>query len=105
MVKEVFQELDKMFTNSPYLHLGGDEVFSSCWDKRPAIKDFMASKNIKTYGELQMYWRKELKSVLSSSRKVVFWRNDGHDITTAADEVVQYWGSQADTSKCTIEFI
>ena len=50
MVKEVFQELDKMFNNSPYLHLGGDEVFSSCWDKRPAIKDFMASKNIKTYG-------------------------------------------------------
>ena len=58
MVKEVFQEVDKMFSNSKYLHLGGDEVFSACWDKRPAIKTFMTSKNLSTYGELQMYWRK-----------------------------------------------
>ena len=84
MVKEVIDEVDKMFSGSTYFHLGGDEVFSSCWDKRPAIRDFMASKNISSYGELQMYWRGQLKSVISPSKKVVFWRNDGHDVTTTA---------------------
>lgn len=90
-----------MFSNSPYIHLGGDEVFSACWDKRPAIKEFMAKNNIASYGALQMYWRKQLKSVLSAGKKVVFWRNDGHDVTTEADEAVQFWGSQADTAKIT----
>jgi len=58
------------------MHLGGDEVSGACWDLRPAIKTFMLAKNIKTYGELQMYWRFEMKQALPKGRKVVFWRND-----------------------------
>ena len=50
MAKDVIDEVDKMFSQSSYFHLGGDEVFSACWDKRPAIKTFMASKNISSYG-------------------------------------------------------
>ena len=49
-----------------------------------------------------MYWRGQLKSVVSTSKKVVFWRNDGHDVTTTANEIVHYWGSQADTAKSTL---
>jgi len=46
-----------------------------------------------------MYWRKQLKSVLSQNRKVVFWRNDAKDVTTTQDDILQYWGSQADTAR------
>ena len=99
LAKDVVQEVDKLFTNSPYIHLGGDEVSSNCWNLRPAIQDFMAKNNIANYGELQMYWRKQIKSVLSKDRKVVFWRNDAKDVTTTTDDVLQYWGSQNDTSR------
>jgi hexosaminidase len=101
LVKDVFKEVDSLFTNSPYLHLGNDEVFGSCWDLRPAIKDFMAKNGISNYGELQVYWRKQIKSVLSPARKTIFWRNDALSATTTPDDIVQYWGAQADTAKCT----
>lgn len=29
--------------------MGGDEVISSCWDKRPSIKEWMANNNISDY--------------------------------------------------------
>lgn len=48
--QDVYREIDNLFRDSPYIHLGGDEVFGSCWDLRPAIKTFMAARGIKTYG-------------------------------------------------------
>lgn len=73
-------------------------MFGNCWDLRPAIKTFMALKNIKNYGELQMYWRYQLKQYLPNGRKVIFWRNDADNVTTGADDIVQYWGAQKDTA-------
>lgn len=61
----------------------------------------MALKNIKNYGELQMYWRYQLKQALPQSRKVIFWRNDADNLTTGPDDIVQYWGSQAQTANVT----
>lgn len=58
----------------------------------------MTLKNIKNYGELQMYWRYQLKQFLPSSRKVIFWRNDADNVTTAPDDIVQYWGAQSQTA-------
>lgn len=72
---------------------------------RPAIKTFMALKNIKNYGELQMYWRYQLKQALPQSRKVIFWRNDADNLTTGPDDIVQYWGSQAQTANGNSFFI
>lgn len=95
LTEEVLAEADSLFKDSPYIHLGGDEVFGSCWDLRPSIKTFMALKNIKNYGELQMYWRYQLKQSLPASRKVIFWRNDADNLTTGPDDIVQFWGAQA----------
>lgn len=61
----------------------------------------MALKNIKNYGELQMYWRFQLKQALPASRKVIFWRNDADNLTTGPDDIVQYWGAQAQTANGT----
>lgn len=90
--------MDDLFKDSPYLHLGGDEVFGSCWDRRPAIQTFMKLRNISGYGQLQMYWRSQLKQVLPSSRKLIFWRNNAENLTTGENDILQYWGAQNDTA-------
>ena len=59
----------------------------------------MTKNKIANYGELQMYWRKQLKAFIRKDRKVVFWRNDAKDVTTTGDDILQYWGSQTDTAK------
>lgn len=99
LAKDVVKEVDALFKDSPYIHLGGDEVSSACWNLRPEIKTFMATKGIKSYGELQMYWRFQLKQVLPASRKVIFWRNDGTDVTTSDTDILHFWGAQTDVAK------
>ena len=59
----------------------------------------MKLKNINGYGQLQMYWRYQLKQSLPKSRKVIFWRNNAENVTTGPDDILHYWGSQLDTAK------
>ena len=59
----------------------------------------MKLKNIEGYGQLQMYWRYQLKQSLPKSRKTIFWRNNAENVTTAPDDILHYWGAQADVAK------
>lgn len=99
------REIDALFKDSPYIHLGGDEVSSACWNLRPDIQTFMKLKNLKTYGELQMYWRYQLKQVLPANRKVIFWRNDAANVSIADNDVLHFWGAQTDVAKSNFSFI
>ena len=105
LVQEVLSEVDNIFKDSPYIHLGGDEVFGSCWNLRPAIQTFMKLKNIKTFGQLQMYWRYEIKQALAKGRKTVFWLNVAEDVSTGPDDIIHYWGSQDSTARSKLFFM
>lgn len=59
----------------------------------------MKLKNIEGYGQLQMYWRYKLKQSLPKSRKTIFWRNNAENVTTGPDDVLHFWGAQADVAK------
>lgn len=61
----------------------------------------MAKNKITNYGQLQMYWRGQIKSVLSPTRKTMFWRNDAQDVTTINNDILHYWGSQAQVANIT----
>jgi hexosaminidase len=50
LAKDVITEITQLFSASPYIHLGGDEVVDACWDKRPAIQEYMNANNISSYG-------------------------------------------------------
>lgn len=57
VLTSVMQDLSDMFYNVPFVHFGGDEVVKSCYDKRPAIKEFMIANNIADYEALEVYYR------------------------------------------------
>lgn len=52
VLTSIMKEFYELFKTSPYVHFGGDETISSCYDTRPSIKEFMNSHNIKDYIEL-----------------------------------------------------
>jgi hypothetical protein len=65
----------------------------------------MKLKNIKSYGELQMYWRFQLKQVLPANRKVILWRNDAQNVTFSESDVLDYWGAQTHVAKGNFQVI
>lgn len=47
-----------------------------------------------------MYWRQQVGAVLPVSRRVIYWRNDGAGVTITDNDILHYWGAQADVAKC-----
>lgn len=77
-----------------YLHLGGDEVFGSCWNLRPAIKTYMTKHGIVDYNELQVYYRRRQKEAIASPRTKIYWANEGQHIPPAPEDIIHFWGAQ-----------
>lgn len=55
VISSVLDDLQEVFTQG-YFHFGGDEINQNCWDKRPAIKEWMRTNNISDYFHLQSYF-------------------------------------------------
>jgi hexosaminidase len=73
--QKIWSDIQDLFPDE-LVHLGGDEVISSCWDKRPSIKQWMSENGIANYVELQSYYRTRQKEDLRAGRSPVFWSNE-----------------------------
>jgi hexosaminidase len=51
LVNELMKLVNSTFED-PYVHFGGDEVTTSCWDLKPSIKAWMAENSIASYHDL-----------------------------------------------------
>jgi len=49
--KGILTDLQNYFPDE-FIHMGGDEVFGACWDRRPSIAKWMKKHNISDYYEL-----------------------------------------------------
>jgi len=93
VVEDVLREVNDMFIDS-VVHLGGDEVSLDCWDKRPAIKEWMAKNKIASYNDLQTYYRTRQKQIWRkiSNKTASYWANEEIDLPTEADDYIHWWG-------------
>src|SRR5207237_4824034 len=60
--------------DSPYIHIGGDEVLKDMWKDSPEVKELMACENLKDPDEVQSYFvRRMEKFVNSKGKKIIGW--------------------------------
>jgi hexosaminidase len=96
---EVFQFAENIFAEimdifpSQYIHVGGDEVDRSSWEKSPMCKTFMDRHGLKTAAELQSYFINHMEKYFNSKgRKLIGWDEILEDgISSTA--MVMYWRS------------
>lgn len=95
LVDDVLRHVTETFPDN-YVHFGGDEIDLDCWDQRPSIAKFMEEHSIKTFRDLEVYYREEQKrrfrKSISSTKKVIYWANEEIDLPVQADDVIQWWG-------------
>ena len=72
-VKHVFNELADVFPDS-HIHIGGDEVNATWWDRNPKIQAWMSARGMATAHDLQTWFIMELGNYLMSmGKQVIGW--------------------------------
>ena len=87
----LFAEIMRLFTDSEYIHLGGDEVNPVNWNSCPHCMKKMQELGIDNASDLQGYFSNRLISMLKKyNKKLIMW-HDGIKDNTDSSVILQYW--------------
>lgn len=95
-IEDFYKEVLRLFKDSEYVHLGGDEVNPENWRHCPDCQKKMEELNIDDEKMLQGYFSKRLISILNKyDKKLIMW-HDGMDENIDKNVILQYWVWQMD---------
>lgn len=73
-LEDILSETIALFPDSPYVHIGGDEVLKDHWKESPFVQDLMKRENLKDEHEVQSYFiRRMEKFINSKGKKIIGW--------------------------------
>jgi hexosaminidase len=73
-LEDVLSETIALFPDSPYIHIGGDEVLKDHWKESAFVQDLMKRENLKDEHEVQSYFIRRIeKFVNSKNKKIIGW--------------------------------
>ena len=73
-LEDVLSETIALFPDSPYIHIGGDEVLKDHWKESAFVQDLMKRENLKDEHEVQSYFIRRIeKFVNEQGKKIIGW--------------------------------
>lgn len=73
-LEDVIDETIKLFPESPYIHIGGDEVLKDYWKESQFVQELKKKENLKDEHEVQSYFVRRIeKFVNSKGKKIIGW--------------------------------
>eukprot|EP00729_Bicosta_minor_P003624 gene3624-6188_t len=98
VLNKVLGEMSDLF-QKPFLHLGGDEVPTSCWLGNKTITSWMKEHGMTTADELESYFVNkvaQLPAVVESGRTLIYWEEIfNNNVTLPNNTIIQGWKSNA----------
>lgn len=92
--KEVLGEVADLF-DSPYVHIGGDEVEKKFWKACPKCQKKIKKLNLKDENELHGYFNNQIIEFLRTKGKHLIGWNEILDATTLDSEtIVEWWNTE-----------
>ncbi len=73
-LENVIDETIALFPDSPYVHIGGDEVLKDHWKESPFVQELKKRENLKDEHEVQSYFVQRIeKHVNARGKKIIGW--------------------------------
>lgn len=75
IVKNLFTEMASLFSDN-YIHTGGDEVVTSCFENDPSVLSWMNSHGMSRGSQLYAYFEEKLAEILApTGKKAIVWED------------------------------
>jgi hexosaminidase len=73
-LEDVLDETIKLFKDSPYIHIGGDEVLKDHWKESAFVQELKKKENLKDEHEVQSYFVRRIERFINSrGKKMIGW--------------------------------
>jgi hexosaminidase len=73
-LEDVLTETIALFPDSPYIHIGGDEVLKDHWKESAFVQDLMKRENLKDEHEVQSYFIRRIEKFINlKGKKMIGW--------------------------------
>jgi hexosaminidase len=73
-LENVLDETIRLFPDSPYIHIGGDEVLKDHWKESPFVQDLMKREKLRSETEVQSYFIRRIERFVNSrGKKIIGW--------------------------------
>ncbi len=73
-LEDIFGEVIALFPDSPYIHIGADEVLKDHWKESAFVQELKAKENLKDEHEVQSYFVRRIEKFINSKgKKMIGW--------------------------------
>jgi len=73
-LEDILDETIKLFPDSPYIHIGGDEVLKDHWKESAFVQELKQRENLKDEHEVQSYFVRRIEKFINSKgKKIIGW--------------------------------
>ncbi len=94
-IQDVLTEVISLFPNSPYIHIGGDEVMRDSWRTSKFVQDLKRANGLLSERDVQSWFVKRVERFVNSKgKKIIAW-DDMMDVGLSPDATVMYWRNSA----------
>ncbi len=90
-LEDVLEETIALFPNSPYIHIGGDEVLKDYWKESAFVQDLKKRENLKDEHEVQSYFVRRIEKFINSKGKIMIGWDEILEGGLAPNAVVMSW--------------
>jgi hexosaminidase len=90
-LEDVVSEVIDLFPNSPYIHIGGDEVLKDMWKDSPEVASLMEREHLKDEHEVQSYFVRRIEKFINSKGKRIIGWDEILEGGLAPNAVVMSW--------------
>lgn len=89
--EDVLAETIALFPDSPYIHIGGDEVLKDQWKESAYVQDLMKREGLKDEHEVQSYFIRRIEKFINSKGKTIIGWDEILEGGLAPNAVVMSW--------------